>query len=391
MALKSIHYYFSKYYGFYIFSVFKLQRAAETKMTDGNNVEHLSVVTTTETANDVTQTTAATATAAMSSSSVVYFRCAVVVIGVVGTAANALILYALVASKEHKKHVLIFHQNVLDFISSLLLVITDSLKLCDIYIGGFGGYWFCMLIDSECVLWVVILSSKVNLIFVTIERYLKVVYHVWSKTKLRDWMMYSAMAFAWISGFVHMTATAFTTSVMIHGVCYTYVFWKSRASLIANRVFYFLYFYVIILVIFVFCYWRILVAIRRQASVMAGHSAAGSSTGQAQLSHIQTNVVKTMIFVSAFFAICDLPINVFYILTFTVDPRSIGAGFYYVSLFMTFVYICANPFIYATKFDPVKRVLLDLIPCKKTPVQPSESVEVAARRTTANRSGHSRN
>jgi len=34
----------------------------------------------------------------------VYFQFAVVVIGVVGTAANALVLYALVASKQHKKH-----------------------------------------------------------------------------------------------------------------------------------------------------------------------------------------------------------------------------------------------------------------------------------------------
>ena len=32
----------------------------------------------------------------------------------VGTAANALVLYALVASKQHKKNVLIVHQNALD-------------------------------------------------------------------------------------------------------------------------------------------------------------------------------------------------------------------------------------------------------------------------------------
>ena len=37
-------------------------------------------------------------------------------------------------------------------------------------------------------------------------------------------------------------------------------------------------------------------------------------------------------------------------------------------MFAGFFYICANPFVYAVKFDPVKRVLLGLVPCKKTAV-----------------------
>jgi len=37
-----------------------------------------------------------------------------------------------------------------------------------------------------------------------------------------------------------------------------------------------------------------------------------------------------------------------------------------LSRFISFLYICANPFIYAIKFDPVKRVLVYLIPCKKS-------------------------
>ena len=43
-----------------------------------------------------------------------YFGCAVIVVGIVGAAANGLVLYALVASKQHKKQVLIVNQNVLD-------------------------------------------------------------------------------------------------------------------------------------------------------------------------------------------------------------------------------------------------------------------------------------
>jgi len=32
-----------------------------------------------------------------------------------------------------------------------------------------------------------------------------------------------------------------------------------------------------------------------------------------------------------------------------------------------YLYICANPFIYATKFDPVKRVLQRLLPIRQSP------------------------
>ena len=280
-------------------------------MTDRSNVEHLSVAMTTEAVDDVTQTKSTSVMTSSSSRGIeFYFQCAVVVIGIVGTATNALILYAMVASKQQKKHVLVFHQNVVDLISCFLLVITYAVKLSNFYLTGLIGYWLCMLIMSENVLWYAILASKANIVFITIERYLKVVYPVWSKKKVRDWMIYSAMAIAWISGFVHMNAVVFPTSVVVGGVCYAYVMWESRAAQLCYGIFGFLFYSIFVLIILVFCYWRILVAIRRQAQVMAGHGTGEPNTSQTLSYHIQSNIIKTMIFVSAFYAITDLPMNV---------------------------------------------------------------------------------
>jgi len=345
-------------------------------MTDGNSFEHLSVTTTTGTVGDVTQTTVAASSSSCGME--FYFQCAVVVIGVVGTAANALILYGLVASKQHKKHVLILHQNVLDFISSVLLIITYALKLCNFYLTGVGGYWFCMLLLSENLIWCVIVASKVNLASVTIERYLKIVYPTWSKNKLRKWKIYTAMAFAWIGGFVSHFPVTLASSDVVDGVCYGFAIWKSRLDQVAYGIWYFVVCYLLIIVIIIFCYWRILVAIRRQASVMAGHSAAGSSTAQVQSSKIQTNIIKTMILVSAFYIISDTPVNILYLIMTINASISLLVSGWYAGLFTSFLYFCANPFIYATKFEPVKRALLSLIPCKKTPVQPIEGVQMAA-------------
>ena len=350
-------------------------------------MEHLSVAMTTGNVDDVTQTSAANAVTLSSSRGMIfYFQCAAIVIGVVGTAANALILYGFFASKQHKKHVLIFYQNVLDFFSSLILATTYILKLGKLHsTAGLGEYLVCVVVENEYLLWCIITASKVNLMSVTIERYLKVCHAVWSKNKLRNWMIYSAMAFALFFGFLHMSASTFTTSAVIDGICYAYAFWESPAARLAYGIFCILFFYVLVFILFIFCYWRILVTIRRQARVMAGHSAAGSSTAQSQSqsqsNQIQTNIIKTMILVSAAFAICDLPVTVYNIMGFAGLIWSYDAG-YYISMFVSFLYICANPFIYATKFDPVKRVLMSLIPCKKTPMQPIEVVEMAAKQRT---------
>jgi len=351
-------------------------------MTARINVEHLPVSMTTETVDDVTQTTSTSVMTSSSSRGIeFYFQCAVIVIGVVGTAANALILYAMVASKQHKKNILIFNQNIIDLFSCTFLVITYAVKICHFYLSGFIGYWLCILILSENTIWSIIFASQANLVCITIERYLKVVYPIWSKKKLHNWMIYSAMAFAWISGFVHMNALAFSTSDVVDGVCYAYVMWESRVAEVYYGISFLLY-VVCILILFVFCYWRILIVIRRQAQVMAGHSTAGPSTSQSQSHQIQSNVIKTMILVSAFYAFSDMPMSVYYLLANIYANLTLLDSGYYAAVFVFFFYFCANPFIYAAKFEPVKRILLRLISCTKTAVQPIEIIDIAASATT---------
>jgi len=139
-----------------------MQSQTHRKMTGPPiSVEHTSVVMTTDTLSDVTRATSVHI--AMTSSSrgmEFYFQCAVVFIGIVGTAANALVLYGLFASDQHKKLVLIVNQNALDFISSLLLVITYALKLCNFYLTGSGGYWLCQVLLNEGLIWCAIIGSK---------------------------------------------------------------------------------------------------------------------------------------------------------------------------------------------------------------------------------------
>jgi len=121
------------------------------------------------------------------------------------------------------------------------------------------------------------------------------------------------MAFSWIGTSVYMFSLTCATSAVIDGVCYAAVIWSSQLAKALHYIWSVISFYVIIILIVVFCYWRILAAIRRQANVMAGH---GSSAAQIQSDRLQTSVIKTMILVNAFFAVTHFPVIFFFLIEY---------------------------------------------------------------------------
>jgi len=326
-------------------------------MEDSNSTMS-DVITTTE---ETTITSGNTATSGWTSHRF-YFTLSLIAIGVIGTVGNALIIYALVASNQYKKYLLIFNQNALDFYTCVLLTITFSVRHCDVP----RSYWRCMLIVTDIFLKFGIFGSVINLVLVTVERYVKIC----TKKKLRRWMIYSGMAFAWIGSVVYNVANVFSTSVFVNGRCIPYAIFDSKFAKSFYFIFRFLAFYVAILITFVFCYGRILIVIRRQAQVMASHAGPQSISNQTQSKQIQTNVIKTMIIVSALYAVLWLPA---YVPTLLYHFQSIDRNriqlvvvLYFVSLYCQFLYMCINPFIYATTFDPVKQILFRMIPWMKT-------------------------
>ena len=106
--------------------------------------------TITASANEITdQTTGSSTESSTTRGAGYYFQCAVVVIGFWGSVLNGLILYALIASKQHRKHVLIFNQNLLDFTGSFFLFTTNAVKLGNVELRGTGEHWLCVIIFSE--------------------------------------------------------------------------------------------------------------------------------------------------------------------------------------------------------------------------------------------------
>jgi len=98
-----------------------------------------------------------------------------------------------------------------------------------------------------------------------------------------------------------------------------------------------------------------------------------------------------MIIVSAFYVIAWMPIKIYYLtLIITSNLTFIESG-YYAALFVAFFYVCANPFIYAIKFEPVKHVVMGLMPCKKSQQQAGAWSEMTGAGPSSSRSAQKRN
>jgi len=306
-----------------------------------------------------------------------YIKYAVLAIGVVGTAANALVLYALIAhnARETKKraiNLLIINQNSLDLVCCVLLLASVCIQINvsenNTYMTGAAGYFLCTIFIYDTGTYCALYGSIINMVLVTVERYLKVVHPFWSKKNLKRWMIYyAAMVFAWVAGTAYVSPFLFTTTRAKDGVCIT-VF-DSDAQLWIYGSCNFVLFFLVPLVIFVYCYGRMVVVMRSQMRVMAGHGVeapAQTSASQAQSKRIKWNIIKTMFIVSVAFLVSWFPNNVYFmVLAYSVQKGQLAVG-YYPTVSLIYLNVCLNPFIYAAKHDGVKAQLARLMMvCRK--------------------------
>jgi hypothetical protein len=151
------------------------------------------------------------------------------------------------------------HQVAIDFYSCVILLITYSVKMCNIYHIGTSGYYLCQLLTSELLIWFGLDASMVNLAVITLERYVKIVHSTWHKNHFRPWMLYLGCVTAWICGIATNGLQMPLTTGIADGLCLSSVLWPNYGTQVFFGVFYFSIYFVLLLSIFIYCYGRILV------------------------------------------------------------------------------------------------------------------------------------
>jgi hypothetical protein len=287
------------------------------------------------------------------------FRSLIITIAVIGAVANGFVALIIGRSKQLAKdkcNVLFLNQMALDMYSCVMLTIVTSVKIANLRLAGSWGYWLCIIILDEVLLWIGLNGSTANLVVIAVERYIKIVHPIWHKNHFRPWMIYAAVAFTWIDGIALNVPLLVITSGVAGGQCMSYAFWNNDQAPYIYGIWYFVFFFVTPLLIFVYCYGRILAVVRRQAmAVNAGPGAAsGKATnlGNTSSQRAQMSVIKTMLTVTVVFVVCWLPNTIYYLLTVVTTLWNLQI--YYVTIFIAFLNICLNPFVYAGQHDLVR-------------------------------------
>jgi len=297
---------------------------------------------------------------------------AVIGVAIFGTAANAVVFYALIVhnARQAKKRIvnlLIINQNLLDLCCCVTIVVCLSFRVSSINLTSALGNALCSIFLNENLATCFLSATVINLIALTIERYLKVVYPFWSKKHLKSWMIHASIVFSWIAGIISVGPVGYVTSFVVDGVCVIFYHFDSAEIRKGYMVWNFFSFFLLPLIVFVYCYGHIVVVMRKQMRVMAGHNVerAVQSASQAQSKRAKWNVIKTMIIVSVFFTICWCPVNVYVIVMDNLQDNSERIIGYVVCLCLPYVNISLNPFIYATKHEGVKTILTRMTVCHK--------------------------
>jgi hypothetical protein len=288
------------------------------------------------------------------------FQALVISIGTVGTLANGMVLMLLVTSSQLKKqsvNILFINQMSLDLFGCVWLLITYSLKISNLYLTGPSGYWLCVFVVSENFIWYGLVGSIVNLVNIAVERYTMIVHPMWHKKHFRSWMTYVAVALAWISGILESQIVSLTTTVIVYGQCFQLAVWSNDGLKVFYGVWSLACYYVIILVILLYCYCRILLSVRQQSRVFVSQHDNNILTkaNRERNLRIQTNIIKTTILVSVSFAVCWMPCQMYALLQMVETNANYSSEIYYVTMFVAFFYACLNPFIYAANYDVIKQ------------------------------------
>jgi len=154
------------------------------------------------------------------------------------------------------------------------------------------------------------------------------------------------------------------TSRVVNGECIPYSFWITPALGQANGIVSLIWQFVIPLAMIVYCYGHILYAISRKSQVSHSEQTAGDQARAAIAARTHMNIVKTLLTVALAFFLCWSPNQIYSALAYITGNVAFDETAYYGTVFVGFLNVCLNPFIYATQHQSVKNRLLALFGLK---------------------------
>ncbi|XP_071845139.1 5-hydroxytryptamine receptor 1A-like [Apostichopus japonicus] len=334
-------------------------------------------------------------------------------IGILGIGGNGLILAMLIKipALRNTTNLLIGHQSVIDFSSSVLLLATflppplhDMTELWQM--NPALAEIFCKLWVSRLFYWTAIKASTANLVCLTLERYVAVVHPLKYREKLKITEATIICSIIWFVGFL-VQIYQLKTFFVEDGICVLKYSFKGLAYL--SGIWIFCMTLLVPLLVMSFVYVSIFLALPRKVSPVTSnnapskvsnpthsgvteHNISGGTQGDREtpitdmlhggegqqknvtttrsLIHpsnhkpakvekgrgedkrdkVRRNVLSTMVIVSVTYTICWTP-NQIYFLYFNLGGElDLNGGLYYCTVLAAAANMFINPIIYAFKY-----------------------------------------
>ncbi|XP_071801057.1 galanin receptor 2b-like [Asterias amurensis] len=312
------------------------------------------------------------------------------VIASLGIMGNGLVIYVLthmVKSRKGNINILIVNQSIIDLVTSILLILCFLTPEPDLPASSpVAARFLCSVWNSKYLFWATIITSSLNLVCLTGERYFAIVYPFkYRSCSLLEWPKSLLLAcLPWVVGYTYQSYYA-AMHIVQDGRCVVNEF-SSRGAQIVYSIFILTVTYLFPLTFMIIAYARIYKTLRDE---LICHIPSGNSTNRTNHEQLmeknnertRRNIIKTLILVSLVFAVCWALNEVCYFYFNVSGTTHINETLYNVSVCLAFFNMCANPIIYTFKYRRFQEGLRQALPCLRrtetTPTTSHQSPEVS--------------
>lgn len=289
------------------------------------------------------------------------------IIGVVGILDNGLVILVICKVKfmHTQTNAFICHQAVIDFIGSLLLLLQSNVPNPDPVPATMAGEFLCRLWIGDAMLWLFFVISTFNLLGLTLERYVAIVYPLKYRTFFDRRPAIAIMIISWLIGLL-LKSYSFIIYTVVDGIC---KFQRVSVSNVVGPLLIVLQ-YFLPAGVMLFCYIHTAISLKKGALRVAPMPApiikpgsepsppvvANNNDQLGSLFRARRNTFKTLVIVFAVFLVCWSPSQItFFMFNVGWLQLEYAGALNVVSTFMVAANCCINPIVYAIKYKQFQR------------------------------------
>ncbi|XP_033637910.1 kappa-type opioid receptor-like [Asterias rubens] len=279
------------------------------------------------------------------------------IVGIIGLFGNCLVCIVIwrTPAMHTTTNAFIFNQATVDFLGSIFMLLSSVVPVPEILPSGTAGVILCRIWISNYFLWACYVTSSFNLVALTFERYLAIVYPFKFQKVCHRLGAIVVIVFVWVAGY-SVALYAVEIYRFREGLCLR--FFDPKLRVVGTMIPGFQYFFPVVSMLV--AYIHITVELKRSARRLArimGPSVAGDGTSaQVQesadesLLRARRNTFKTLLMVFIAYITC-WTLNASILLAGSLGyPSADSSAHYIISVSLVAANSAVNPIIYAFKY-----------------------------------------